>query len=360
MTAPVAPRATPRALEAVRTVRRAAGRRRRVLLVVLGAAVAGLAVLTALIGASYLISAPDFARILAGAEIPGATYIATTIRIPRILVGALAGVALGIAGAIFQSVLRNPIASPDIMGIAPGAAAAAVALIALRGLAAVPAGLGSGLALTGAAVIGGLATAAVIVALGGRGRAAGPRMILTGVGIALGLQSVTVFLLSRTRIENAQDALVWMSGSLAPADLDRVMVLGVAVALLLLAVRWFARDLNILELSDDVAAALGVRPRRTRLMLLLLAVLLAAVATGCTGPIVFVALASGPIARRLPGGSTLPAAGLVGAVLVLGADWIGANALPVTLPVGIVTGALGAPFLLWLIVSATRSGGRPA
>ncbi|NJC23543.1 iron complex transport system permease protein [Arthrobacter pigmenti] len=312
-------------------------------------AVIALSSVTLLLG-RYTVTIPDFFRILGGADIPGASFIVMENRLPRVIIGVMIGAAFGVAGAIFQTMLRNPLASPDIIGISYGASASAVFAIVLLGA--------SGLVLSGFAMIGALAVALAIYFISRRGGVAGYRLILVGIGFSAVLQSVVSFLLTRTDINVATDALVWLNGSLNSSNWDRVSVLALALMVLAPAVVALSRSLRGLELGDDTAAGLGVNVERSRLSLIVTGVLLAAVATAAAGPVSFIAFLSGPIARRfLNGHRPLLTAGLVGAVIVLAADFIGANLIPdVSLPVGVITGVLGAPFLLWLLATSNRSG----
>ncbi|WP_285320795.1 iron ABC transporter permease [Pseudarthrobacter sp. lyk4-40-TYG-27] len=312
---------------------------------------------------SYTVTVPDFFTIVAnhltgGRKIPGASFIVMENKLPHAVVGTMIGVAFGLAGALFQTMLRNPLASPDVIGISSGASAAAVVAIVVFGA--------SGATVSGAALAGALAVAVLIHAISsgrnrgpGRGNAAGNRLVLAGVGIAAALQAVVSFLMTRADIRTAADALVWLNGSLNSANWDRAGVLFLALAVLVPAVVFLAGPLRILELGDDAAAGLGLRVAGTRLALVVIAVSLAAVATAAAGPVAFVAFLAGPIARRFTGKSGLPASALVGALIVLAADYFAANLAPLlldgtVLPVGVVTGALGAPFLLWLLVTANR------
>ncbi|MGO4384085.1 FecCD family ABC transporter permease [Specibacter sp. RAF43] len=308
--------------------------------------VAGLLAINVLLG-SYTVTIPDFLHLLGGANIPGASFIVMENKLPQALLGLLAGAAFGVAGAIFQSMLRNPLASPDIIGISYGASATAVAAIVLFGA--------GGAGVSVAAMAGALAVAALITWLAlGRG---GTGLILVGIGAAAFLQAAVTFLLSRADVNNARDVMVWLSGSLNSATWERVAILGVALLVLLPFTAFGARDLRGLALGDDTAAGLGFRVRRARLQLTVLGVLLAALPTAAAGPIAFVAFLSGPIAKRLNGGAaSLTLAALVGAAIVLAGNFAAVNAIDGTnLPVGVVTGALGAPFLLWLLISSNRS-----
>ncbi len=329
----------------------------------LAAAVVILFFASVLLG-SYTVTIPDFFTIVVnhltgGGKIPGASFIVMENKLPRAVVGTLIGVAFGLAGALFQTMLRNPLASPDVIGISSGASAAAVVAIVLFGA--------SGAVVSGAALAGALAVAGLIYAIssGGklrgtsRGNAAGNRLVLSGVGLAAALQAVVSFLMTRADIRTAADALVWLNGSLNSANWDRAGILLLALAVLVPAVGLLAGPLRILELGDDAAAGLGVRVHTARLLLVVIAVSLAGVATAAAGPVSFVAFLAGPIARRFTGGASLPASALVGALIVLAADYVAANLAPLllggtVLPVGVITGALGAPFLLWLLVTANR------
>ena len=315
----------------------------------LGGAVAALLAATVLLG-TYTVTIPDFVRVVSGETIPGASFIVLENKLPRAVLAVLVGAAFGIAGVVFQTMLRNPLASPDIIGVSMGASATAVVGIAFFGA--------GGLVLQGSALLGSVAVALLIALLAQRGGATGHRLILVGIGIAAVLQAVTSWVLTRTDIHVAADALVWLNGSLGNATWERIRSLGVLLAVLLPAVAVVARRLPVMELGDDAAAGVGVHVEQSRRLLLLLGTALAAAGTAAAGPVAFVAFLSGPIARRLLRGRvSLVAAGLVGAAVVLAAEYVSVNAIPGTaLPVGVVTGLLGGPFLLWLLATANRSG----
>lgn len=294
----------------------------------------------------FIITLPDFFAILFGKDIPGATFILMESKLPRAVLGILVGVAFGVGGAIFQTTLRNPLASPDIIGIAFGASAAAVFAIVVLGQ--------TGLPVSVAAVLGAVGIAGTVRWLAGS--TGGYRLVLIGVGLAAALQSVVQYLFTRADEWDAQKVLQWLTGSLNNVDWPTIRVFALLVALLLVPVVWLSRSARITELGEDAATGLGVGVRRSDL-LLLLAVLLVAVATAAAGPVAFAAFLSGPIARALNGGrTTLLGAGLVGAVLLVSADYVGAYAIPdLNMPVGVVTGAFGAPFLLWLLATGRTS-----
>ncbi len=332
---------------------------------VLAFAVVVLFAVSVLLG-SYTVTIPDFVKILlahltGGQKIPGASFIVMENKLPRAVIGTMIGAGFGLAGALFQTMLRNPLASPDVIGISYGASAAAVTAIVVFGA--------SGAVVSGAALAGALGVAALIYAIsrggslrsggGNRGNAAGSRLILAGVGIAAALHAVVSFLMTRADIRTAADALVWLNGSLNSASWDRAGVLALALLVLIPAAAALSGPLRILELGDDAAAGLGIRVGVTRLAVVVVAVALAAVATAAAGPVAFVAFLAGPIARRFTAKASLPASAFVGALIVLAADYFAANIAPLlldgtVLPVGVVTGALGAPFLLWLLVTSNR------
>lgn len=339
------------AVTALREARRAPARRHRRVLG--GLVVLLLGVLTArvLLG-DFTVTAPDLVRILTGTELPGASYIVMEVKLPRAVLAALCGGAFGLGGAVFQATLRNPLASPDIIGLNLGASAAAVlAIVTLdRGGAVVPL----------VAVLGGMAVALLVRWVSGWTAAGAPyRLVLVGIGMAAALQSVIQYLFTRADVHDAQLVLRWLTGSVSSADWPTVQLLAALLLLLTPAVVLAARSLPVVELGADAAAGLGVRSRSTDL-LLLLAVVVVALAVAAAGPIAFVAFLAGPIARALNGGATtLSGAVLIGAVVVVSADYVADYVVPGgDYPVGVVTGAVGAPFLLWLLLSG-RTGRSP-
>ncbi|BCW47226.1 enterobactin ABC transporter permease [Arthrobacter sp. StoSoilB5] len=329
----------------------------------LGLAVVVMFAVYVLLG-SYTVTIPDFFKIVTahltgGEKIPGASFIVMEHKLPRAVVGTLIGVAFGLSGALFQTMLRNPLASPDIIGISYGASAAAVTAIVIFGA--------GGAVVSWAALGGALGVAAIIYAIsrggrsggGNRGNAAGNRLILAGVAIAAALTAVVNFLMTRADIRTAAEALVWLNGSLNSANWERIAVLAASLLVLVPAAMALAGPLRILELGDDAAAGLGIKVDAARLGLVLTAVGLAAVATAAAGPVAFVAFLAGPIAHRIVRKPSLPASAFTGALIVLAADFFASNIAPLildgtVLPVGVITGALGAPFLLWLLVTSNR------
>jgi len=302
----------------------------------------------------FPISVPDVLRALLGGGTPADRFIVLQLRLPRSLTGVLVGLAFGIAGAILQSLARNPLASPDILGITYGAAAAAVATVVL-GAGAVGGLLGA-LGTPLAALLGGLLSAAVVYALAWRQGFSGFRLVLIGVAMAAVLSSLTSYLLVVGDLNEAARAAVWLVGSLNGRDWEHVVPVGLVVAVAAVLCLLGSASLRALRLGEDSARSLGVRLQTAQSAQLALAVALASVAVAAAGPVPFVALIAPQIAMRLirAAGPPLLAGGLVGAVLVVGADVVSRSLLPSELPVGVVTAAVGAPYLLFLLARRTR------
>lgn len=338
------------AVEVVTRSRIARGRRRAVVVGVLAVLVVVLLAVTLTVGRTVYPPA-DVVRVILGQDVPGASFTVGRLRLPRAVLAVLAGICFGLGGVTFQTMLRNPLASPDIIGISSGASAAAAFAIVVLGLA--------GAQVSVFAVVAGLGVALVIYLLSYRDGVAGTRLILIGIGIAAMLDSVTAYVLSRAPQWELQEAMRWLTGSLNGASWDDVVPLLLALVVLGPVLLGQARNLAGLQLGDDAASALGVRVERTRVLLVVAAVGLIAFATAATGPIAFVAFLAGPIAARITGphGSPLVPAALVGTLLVLVADLAGQFAFGTRYPVGVVTGALGAPYLIYLIIRTNRTGG---
>ncbi len=338
------------ALSAVRVGRRTRIRRRLLITVGIGVATVVVFAVTLMVGNRFY--GPDeVIRVILGQTVPGASFTVGELRLPRAVTGALVGFAFGLAGAAFQTMLRNPLASPDILGITWGASAAAVFGIVILGL--------NDTTVSFLALLGAIGTAIAIYLFANRRGFAGARLILIGIGVAALMQSAVSYVLSRASNWELSTAMQWLAGSLNGASWDAVRPLTIASVVLIPLVLVNARGLAALRLGDDTASALGVRVTVTRVLLIVAAVALLAFATAASGPIAFVAFMAGPVAARLvgTGGSLLVPAGLVGALLVLAADLIGQFAFGARYPVGIVTGALGAPFLIYLLARTARSGG---
>lgn len=283
-------------------------------------------------------------RVLQGEEIQGAVFTIKTLRLPRMLTAVLCGLAFGMAGNTFQMLLGNPLASPDIIGVTSGTSVAAVFGILVLGI--------SGNVVSFMAVGSGLAVAALIYLLSqGNGFSSG-RLVLTGIGIQAFLNSLISWMLLKASEYDVPSAIRWLSGSLNGVKMDQLPGLACAVLLAGGGILLLNRHLAVLQLGDAHASVLGINLNITRLLLILLALIQIAFATAVTGPISSVAFLSGPIAGRLcgQGKSNMLAAALMGAVLVLLSDLAGQFLLPSRYPVGVVTGILGAPYLLLLLV----------
>ncbi|MEH1164051.1 iron chelate uptake ABC transporter family permease subunit [Micromonospora sp. CPCC 205539] len=299
----------------------------------------------------YPVSLPDVLRALAGSDEPGPAFVVRELRLPRALTGLLVGAAFAVSGAIFQTITRNPLASPDMIGINAGATTAVVGGIVL--------GTGAGLSSSTLGVLGALATALLIYLLAWRRGASGYRIILIGIGIAWMCTSATDYLLTRAKLHEAQEAFGWLVGSINGRGWETVLPLAVAVGVLLPATLLLTLWSRTLSLGDDVARGLGTPVQRARFGLLIAGVGLVAFATAAAGPVLFVALAAPQVAQRLAGQATPPpvTSALTGAFMVLASDLLARYLIPdADLPVGVVTGALGAAFLLWLLARANRAG----
>ncbi|MFJ3760007.1 MULTISPECIES: FecCD family ABC transporter permease [unclassified Streptomyces] len=318
----------------------------------LGAACLAVGVLGLTTG-TYRVPLPDVLASLSGHGSGADTFIVVNLRLPRLLCALLAGAALGMSGAVFQSLSRNPLGSPDIVGFTSGAATGAVVQIVVFH--------GGAYATSGAALAGGLVTAlAVALLAAGRGPAVGYRIVLVGIGVSAMLTSLTAYLLTRASLYEAQDAQIWLIGSLNSVSWSVVAPLAAALAVLTPVTVVAARALAWLELGEDTARGLGVPVGRTRLVLVVTATALAAVTTAAVGPIVFVALAAPQLCRRLvrsPGAPVVPAA-FMGALLLSVSDFAAQRVLPATeLPVGAMTGVLGGLYLCRLLVVRRRANG---
>ncbi|GAA0994258.1 FecCD family ABC transporter permease [Subtercola frigoramans] len=330
--------------------RRSRARRRAVVLTILAVLVLAVFVVSLMVG-NTVYGLGTVMRVILGEHVSGASFAVGELRLPRAVLGMLAGLCFGVAGVTFQTMLRNPLASPDIIGISSGASAAAVIGIVVFSL--------SETAVSFLALGGALVTAATIYLLANRRGFAGARLILIGIGVAAMLDSVISYVLSRAATWDLQLAMRWLTGSLNGASWPSVITLAISCAVLLPLLLGQERSVAPLRLGDDTAASLGVGVRRSRVLLILAAVGLLAFATAATGPVAFVAFMAGPVAARIigAGGSLTLPAGLIGALLVLVADLVAQFAFDNRFPVGVITGVVGAPYLVYLLIRTNRSGG---
>ncbi|MFD1536450.1 FecCD family ABC transporter permease [Nonomuraea guangzhouensis] len=285
-------------------------------------------------------------------------FVIMELRLPRALTGALVGAALALSGAIIQSIARNPLASPEILGVTTGASVTVVAGVVASGSAVGGAsGLLSTLGIPVLALLGGLGGAAIVYALAWRRGLDGYRLVLVGIGVAAVFTNVKYWLLTVGDVNDTGRAMVWISGSLNGRGWEHVVPVALALAVLVPLTLLGTRSLDALRFGDDTVTALGVRMNPARALMILAAVLLAAVATASAGPIAFVALAAPQIALRLTrsGQPPLLSSAMVGAVLTAVADLIARTVFsPIELPVGVVTAVLGAPYLIHLIWKARK------
>ncbi|MEU5430077.1 iron chelate uptake ABC transporter family permease subunit [Streptomyces olivoreticuli] len=309
------------------------------------------ACLTYLCAAQSYVAPSEALKVVLGQPSPDELTVGT-FRLPRMTVGLLVGAAFGVAGALIQTVSRNPLASPDIIGVTQGASALTVGALTF--------GVTSYAYLPYLSVAGGLLAAALVYVFAWRGGLHATRFVLIGIGFAVALRSVTNLFMTKGDYLVAQQAKVWMTGSLADRGWDEAVPVTWALLLLTPFVCWAARAQRTVSMDDDTATALGIRLGRVRLGLALLGVVLASIATGAAGPVDFVALLAPQLARRMTRTAQIPllSSALTGAVIVVVADLLGRKLFePTQLPVGVLTAAVGAPYLIWLIIRG-RTGGK--
>ncbi len=274
-------------------------------------------------------------------------FVVLTLRLPRVLLAMLVGIALGMSGAILQGIIRNPLASPDVIGITGGAAVAAVGFVTLLG------GALSIKLLPLFAVAGALITALIIYMLSWKSGVTPIRLVLIGIGVSAITGAGTTFMLIISPFYTAGQAYIWLTGSVYGATWTDVNTIWPVLLIILPAAILLARSLNAQEFGDDLATGLGVTVQRHRFLLLACSVLLAGIAVSVAGTIGFAGLMAPHIARRLVGrmfGSLLLVSGLIGGLLVFAADLIGRTLfVPLDVPAGVFTAGVGAPFFLYLL-----------
>ncbi|MBG6472402.1 iron chelate uptake ABC transporter family permease subunit [Pseudomonas aeruginosa] len=312
----------------------------------------GLALAAALLGTGSLALGPAevFASLLGQGQDTTAQRIVQRVRLPPVLPACLVGAALGMAGAIFQSISRNPLGSPDVIGFTTGAASGAIVQIILFDA--------GPLATSLAALAAGLCTALAVVLLARRGATAGGyRLVLVGIGVGASLSGLNSLLLVTGNLDQAMYAQLWLAGSLNTRPWSHVVPAALGLRASGPLALYHGRRLEVLERGDASAAQLGVAVERVRLQMVLVAVGMTAIATAAAGPIAFIALAGPQLARRLTRSAGVPllSGALMGAVLLLAADLLGQRlAYVANLPIGLMTGLLGGFYLLWLLLRSRR------
>ena len=265
------------------------------------------------------------------------------LRAARIVAALLVGAALGLSGAIFQVISGNTLGSPDIIGFTNGAATGALLQIIVFNSGPVEVAAG--------AVIGGLATSLLVWLMTRHTGLRGFRLVLVGIGVGSTLAALNSLLVVRASLTQAQTAASWLAGSLNDIVWERSFALMIAMALVVPALLLVTRPLGAIRFGDNVAAGLGVSVNRYRVAALFIGVLLVSLATATTGPVAFVALAAPHIAKTLTKttGVGFTSSALMGALLVFGSDLIGRYVIPGGMQVGVVTGAIGGLYLMYLI-----------
>lgn len=302
----------------------------------------------ALMTGSFALTVGEVGSALTGGAHGIVREIVVEWRLPRVVAAVVFGAALGVSGAVFQSLTRNPLASPDVIGFSTGSYTGVLVVTLLFG--------GSYLALAGGALLGGIATAAVVYVLAHRRGAQGFRLIVVGIAMSAVLGSLNTWLVLRADLDSAMAAAMWAAGSLNATTWPQVVAGSIAVVALLAVCAPLCLPMRQLELGDETAEVQGVAVERTRLVLVLVGVALTASVTAAAGPILFVALAAPQIGRRLArtaGITTAPAA-CTGALLLIAADFVAQHVLPAQVPVGLVTVVIGGAYLLWLLLAEAR------
>ncbi|WP_049559220.1 FecCD family ABC transporter permease [Nonomuraea sp. SBT364] len=323
----------------------------RASVVVLCLAAAGLAVGLFGLSTGSAVGVGEALRTLFGQGDATSEMVVYSLRAPRVLLALLVGAALGVGGAVVQSLSRNPLGSPDIIGVNAGAAAGAVLMLLVLGTA-------STQAISLGALACGLGAGLLVYVLSFQRGVKGTRLVLVGIGVTAMLQSLIAYLLTRADLYESQGAKVWLIGSLAGTGWEKVWPVAAALAIGLPVALALSRALALMEMGDSAAGALGVRVERLRLVLLLVAVGLSGVAVSSAGPIGFVALAAPQLARRVTRapGPGVGSSAAMGALLLAAADLL-VQRLPTPgqLPVGVLTGGLGGIYLAWLLYREWRS-----
>ncbi|WP_391487882.1 iron-enterobactin ABC transporter permease [Leclercia tamurae] len=294
----------------------------------------------------------DFTQVfnaLTGSAPRNITMVVTEWRLPRVMMALLVGAALGISGAIFQSLMRNPLGSPDVMGFNTGAWSGVLVAMVLFGQHLT--------AITLAAMAGGILTSLIVWGLAWRNGIETFRLIIIGIGMRAMLMAFNTWLLLQASLEISLSAGLWFAGSLNGLTWAKTLPAAPLILLMFVCALLLVKRMRLLEMGDDSACALGVSVERSRLLLMLVAVVLTAAATAIAGPISFIALVAPHIARRLSGTARwgLTQSALCGSLLLLAADLCAQQLfMPYQLPVGVVTVSLGGIYLIVLLVQESR------
>ncbi len=309
-------------------------------------------------GAVTLETSQEFAALMGDAP-RSMTMVVTEWRLPRVLMALLIGAALGVSGAIFQSLMRNPLGSPDVMGFNTGAWSGVLVAMVLFGQ--------DLTAIALSAMVGGIVTSLLVWLLAWRNGIDTFRLIIIGIGVRAMLVAFNTWLLLKASLETALTAGLWNAGSLNGLTWAKTSPSAPIIILMLIAAALLVRRMRLLEMGDDTACALGVSVERSRLLMMLVAVVLTAAATALAGPISFIALVAPHIscltlvaphiARRISGTARwgLTQAALCGALLLLAADLCAQQLfMPYQLPVGVVTVSLGGIYLIVLLIQESR------
>lgn len=324
---------------------------RVVCVTVISLALCAIIVLAALAWGDVFVPPGDVLHALFGGGSSRARLVVLEWRLPRVLIALLLGACLAVSGAIFQSLTRNPLGSPDIIGFSTGAYTGALITIVATG---------GGYLLTAAgSLVGGLVTAVVVYLLSYRRGVQGFRLIIVGIGVSATLSSLNTLLIVRADLDVALRAAVWGAGTLSGVGASQLLPVAILTAVLLPLAIAGAPALRQLELGDDAARALGTPAERSRLALMVLGVALTALATAAVGPIAFISLVAPQIARRVSrsSGPTIAASAAIGALLLLSADFAAQRLFaPTPLPVGIMTVSIGGGYFVWLLVREARKG----
>ena len=333
-------------------------RRALVATVLLVAAALAVVIVTVLTG-TYEISPVDALRVLGGQGTDGPAgatdrFIVIDQRLPRATAAVLVGAMLALSGAIFQSLSRNPLGSPDIVGFTTGASTGGLVVILLSTAS-------TTLQIATGTILGGFATAAAVVLVALRRGIGGEALVLAGIALSEVLSATNDYLVSRATIQDAEVAKAWQYGSLNAITWAQVRPLALAAAVLVPPVVRLARPAGVLELGDDAATSLGLSTVRVRGAMLGYGVVLAAVCVAVSGPIGFLALAAPQLARRgsRAAGITMVASAAMGAFVLAGADLLAQRLLaPFQIPVGLLSAACGGMYLVWLLVIPSERPGR--